>query len=67
MDGDTHVSMSLWGLTSEDLQHVFFGTLSCHSGKVAIETSETQRVLELEVPAGLVEVRIYVNDVINPS
>lgn len=50
-----------------DLQQVFAGAVSTPGGKVAVVTSEFNRVPELDVPKGGVEVIIWTDDLQNPA
>lgn len=67
VDGDTDISLDLGGVAPADLQQVFFGAISAPGGKVAVVTSQFQRVLELEVPVGSVEVFIWADELRNPG
>ncbi len=66
-DGDTDISLDLGGVAPPDLLRIFFGVIGVSGGKVAIVTSQLQRVLELEVPVGPVEVTIWADDLRNPG
>lgn len=67
VDGDTEVTLDRGGETPVGLQQVFFGTIQIPGGRVGIVTSQFQRVLELEVPAGPLELSIWADDLCNPG
>lgn len=67
VDGATEVSLSLCGVASTGLQEVFRGVIGVPSGKLAVVTSQFQPVLELEVPAGTVEITIWADELISPG
>ncbi len=67
VDVDTEISLDLGGTAPIDLQQVYFGAIGTPGGKVAVVTSQFQRLLELEVPIGSVAVSIWVDDRRNPA
>ena len=67
VDGDTAISLSLGGAAPAGLQKVFCDVIVVPNGKVAVVTSQFQRVLELEISTGVVEVNIWVDELHNPS
>ena len=67
VDGPTEVSLTVGGGTSNDLVRVFSGAIKTPGGRVAIVTSDFQRVLELTVPIGSVEVSIWSDDDRSPA
>lgn len=67
VDGETEVSLELDGATPSDLHRAFLGSLVTPGGKLAVVTSEFERVLELDVPKGKANVCVWVDDLRNPA
>jgi hypothetical protein len=67
VDGETEVSLAMAAVAQPDLQRVFAGAVATPGGKVAVVTSEFNRVLELDVPKGGIEVVIWTDDLRNPA
>jgi len=67
VDGDTDISLDVEGADPAGMQQAFFGVIGAPGGKVAVVTSQFQRVLEIEVPAGSVEVSIWSDELRNPG
>ncbi len=67
VDGETEVSLDIWGVVPLDLERVFSGVIATPGGKVAVVTSQFQQVLELNVPIGIVEIIIWSDDTLNPG
>jgi hypothetical protein len=67
VDGDTEISLEILGAAPVDLHRAHFGTIGTPSGRVAVVTAQFQRLLELNVPVGAVEVSIWADDLRNPG
>lgn len=67
VDGDTEVILDIGAAVSADLERVFSGVITTPGGKVAVVTSQFQRVLELDVPIGAVDITIWTDDERNPG
>lgn len=67
VDGDTDVSLETDLVAPAHLQQVFLGAIATPGGKVAVVTSQFQRVLEIDVPGDAVEISIWVDDLRNPA
>lgn len=67
IDGDTHISLDFGSVTPADLQRIFFGVINVPNGKVAVVTSQFERVLELNVPMGSMEVTIWADNLSSPG
>jgi len=67
VDGDTEITLDLGDEVPDGLRQVFFGMILTPGGRVGIITSQFQRVLELEVPVGTLDVSIWVDDLCNPG
>lgn len=67
VDGETEVSLAMATVAQPELQQVFAGAVATPGGKVAVVTSEFDRVLELDVPKTGVEVFIWTDDLRNPA
>ena len=67
VDGEVEISMSLSGVVPIDLNKVLSRNILVPGGKIAVVTSEFQKVLELDVPAGSAYVSIWVDDLRNPA
>jgi len=67
VDGDTVVSLETALVAPSNVQQVFFGAIATPGGKVAVVTSQFQRVLETDVPAEAAEIAIWADDIRNPT
>jgi hypothetical protein len=67
VDGETEVSLDILGVVPLDLELIFSGAIATPGGKVAVVTSQFQRVLEVNVPIGTVEIIIWADDAVNPG
>jgi hypothetical protein len=67
VDGEVEVSLGLSSERPENLHLVFGGSIQAPGGCVGIVTAKFQRVLELEVPPGSLEVSIWADDSRNPA
>lgn len=66
VDGDVEVSLEP-AAGPLDLLQVFLGGVATPGGKVAVVTSHFFHVLEINVPSGMTEVVIWVDDLRHPA
>lgn len=70
VDGETEVSLA-WeadaGALAPDMHHTFTGIIETPANKLAVVTSQSDCVLEMDVQGDKVEVSISVDDLINPA
>lgn len=67
VDGETEIVLNTSLITPADLRRAFRGVIETPSGKVAVVTSQFERILEVDVPGTLAEVSIWADDLVNPS
>jgi hypothetical protein len=67
VDGDVEVSLEVARVAPIGMQHIFFGVIETPGGKIAVVTSQFQRVLEIDVSVKTIEVSIWADDLCNPA
>lgn len=67
VDGDTEVSLDTTPTIPADLQRAFVGAIATPGRRLAVVTSQFERVLEIEVPDDSAEISIWVDDLRNPA
>jgi hypothetical protein len=67
VDGHTEVSLEAALIAPTDLHQVFLGAIAAPGRKVAVVTSQFQRVLEIDVLADVVEISVWADDLRNPA
>jgi hypothetical protein len=67
VDGEVSVSLDFGSITPSGFYQTFAGNVAAPGGKVAVVTAEFQRLLELDVPKGKVDLVIWVDDLHNPA
>jgi len=67
VDGDTEISLETTATTPAGLQLVFRGVITTPGRKIAVATSEHERVLDVDVHADSAEISVWVDDRRNPG
>jgi hypothetical protein len=67
VDGDTEVSLHAASAIPADLQRAFVGAIATPGRRLAVVTSQLERVLDIEVPDKTAELSIWVDDLRNPA
>ncbi|MEZ5886397.1 MAG: hypothetical protein R3D56_05915 [Paracoccaceae bacterium] len=66
-DGETEVSLATESPIAKGLKQVYCGKITTPGGKIAVVTSQLQRILELDVPIGSVTLTVLADDERIPS
>jgi hypothetical protein len=67
VDGETEVLLDVDPVVPASLQRVFAGVIATPSKRVAVVTSQFERVLEIDAPDETASISIWVDDLRNPA
>ena len=67
MDGETEVRLGSDAEVGDQSPPAYSGKLHVPSGVVSVRTSENEEVLALQVPRGRARVRVWMNDLREPT